>query len=321
MNMGTSPSKRTVLIGSEGIAGNRWLAFGLLGLISVGLAEESGPVPAQNEAAWELPAGVKRISVNGYPMAYAERGKGRAVVFVHGALTDYRYWEPQFLSLSAHQRVVALSLRHHFPERWDGKKGDYSVGTHLEDLAFFIEALGVGPVDLVGHSRGGVVAAMLAGKRPDLVRRLVLAEPAIFSLLPVPSGPDPRVAGVKQLNERLANGDIEGALEFFVDSVNVPGTWKSRPESARQLARDNVWTISRQATDVESIGRGGVAALKMPVLLIGGEKSSPMFGGILQAAQRALPDARRVTLPNAGHQVSRDNAVAFDQALWEFLKR
>ena len=149
------------------------------------------------------------------------------MVFVHGALTDYRSWAPQLLSLSAHQRVVALSLRHHFPERWDGKKGDYSVGTHMEDLALFIEALGVGPVDLVGHSRGGVVAAMLAGKRPDLVRRLVLAEPATFSLLPVPSGPDPRAAGVKQLNERLANVDMEGALEFFVDSVNAPGPWKS----------------------------------------------------------------------------------------------
>ena len=321
MNNGARPSERTIPPRSGGNAGHRWLAFGLFGLIAVGIAAEPGAVPVQREPTGEVPAGVKGISVNGYPMAYVERGKGLAVVFVHGALTDYRYWEPQLVSLSANRRMVSLSLRHHFPERWDGKKGDYSVGTHAEDLEVFIQAMGIGPVDLIGHSRGGAVAAMMAGKRPDLVRSLVLAEPAILSLLPAPTGPDPRVAGIKQLNQRLANGDIEGALECFVDSVNTPGTWKSRPEGARQLARDNAWTISRQATDAESIGREGMAALKMPVLLIGGEKSSPMFAGILDAAQRALPGARRVTLPSAGHQISRDNPTAFDQAIMEFLNR
>ena len=90
-------------------------------------------------------------------------------------------------------------------------------------------------------------------------------------------------------------------------------------EAVRQAARDNAWTISRQATDTESIGAEGVASLKMPVLLIGGEKSSRMFGAILDAAQKSLPTARRVTLPNAGHVVSLSNQEAFDRAVSEFI--
>jgi pimeloyl-ACP methyl ester carboxylesterase len=218
-------------------------------------------------------------------------------------------------------RVIAVSLRHHFPEHWDGKSGDYSIKTHAEDLVQFIKGLDCGPVDLVGHSRGGVVATMTASTHPELVRRLVLAEPAILSLLPKEAGNEARMAQVKHLNERFANNDTEGALEFFIDSVNTPGTWKSRPEPFRQVARDNVWTISRQATDIESMGVAGVASLKMPVFLIGGEKSPRMFTGILDALNMALPTATRETLPDAGHLLSRDNQAAFDRALSGFLSK
>lgn len=301
------------------IFGTRLPALLLMASLTVSVAQEKAVDAPSVGAAWAIPVGVKTLSVNGYPMAYVERGTGPVVVFVHGALCDYRFWEPQVVSLSARMRVVSLSLRHHFPERWDGDGSDYSIKIHAEDIARFVEGLGSGPVDLVGHSRGGAVAAMLAQTRPELVRRLVLAEPGILSLLPAPGADDPRVAAVKQLGERFKKGDIEGALEFFLDGVNAPGTWKSRPEAVRQAARDNARTISRQAADTESIGAEGVASLKMPVLLIGGEKSSRMFGAILDAAQKSLPTARRVTLPNAGHVVSLSNQEAFDRALSEFL--
>ena len=295
----------------------RILACTLVGFHSTLIAEET----ARNDS-WDLPTGVKSLPVRGYPMAYAESGKGPTVILVHGALADYRYWGPELVSLSSHLRIVAVSLRHHFPERWDGKGGDYSITTHAADLARFIEGLDCGPVDLVGHSRGGAVAAMTAMKRPELVRRLVLAEPAILSLLPkAADGNEERMAQIKHLNERFENGDTEGALEFFIDGVNAPGTWKSRPEPFRQIARDNVWTISRQTTDIESMGVTGVASLKMPVLLIGGEKSPRMFTGILDALNKALPSATRETLPDAGHQVSHDNQAAFDRALTGFLSK
>ena len=117
------------------------------------IANVKSPSPA-----WSLPAGVKTLPVNGYPMAYFERGSGSTVVLVHGALNDYRYWMPQISSLSPRYRIIAVSLRHYYPERWDGKGDDFSLKMHAEDVAAFIERLGAGPVYLVAHSRGGSVA-------------------------------------------------------------------------------------------------------------------------------------------------------------------
>ena len=77
--------------------------------------------------------------------------------------------------------------------------------------------------------------------------------------------------------------------------------------------------VSRQAADGASIGAEGLASLKMPVLLIGGENGPRIFAAMLGAAQKALPSAQRVTIPGAGHHVSRESAEAFARAVETFL--
>ncbi len=115
--------------------------------------------------------------VNGYDLAYIEVGEGPPLVCVHGTLGDFRVWSPVLGPLSRRHRVISLSLRHFFPEHWDGAGADYTIAQHVADIIAFIEASGAGPVDLMGHSRGGHLAFRVAQQRPDLLRRLVLAEP------------------------------------------------------------------------------------------------------------------------------------------------
>lgn len=274
--------------------------------------------------AWNLPDGVKTLAANGYPMSYLARGSGPTIVLVHGSLSDYRYWTSQISSLSAHYRVIAVSLRHYYPERWDGKGDDFSIKTHAEDLAAFIELLGGGPVYLVGHSRGGSVALGATKIRPDLVKKLVLMEPGVTALLPKPSGPakpDPRQARAKATAAYFAKGDIEGGLEYFVDDVNGPGAWKRRSEEVRQFNRDNAWTALPMATDSDTVACEDLRKMTMPVLLVGSEKGPEWLKTILNEAEKCLPSVRRVTIPKAAHQMNRDNPAAFDQALVEFLSR
>ena len=115
--------------------------------------------------------------VNGYDIAYITMGEGASLVCVHGTLGDFRVWCPVIGPLSQRHWVVSLSLRHFFPERWDGAGADYTIDQHVADVIGFIEALGKAPVNLMGHSRGGHIAFRVAQQRPDLLRRLVLAEP------------------------------------------------------------------------------------------------------------------------------------------------
>ena len=109
------------------------------------------------------------MPVNGYPMAYWDAGQGPTIVFVHGILSDARLWFLQIdpppnvpvVPLSRKYRTVAISLRHHSPEPWNGKESDYSAAQHTADLIEFIRQLR-GPVHLVGWSRGGRIAIDVA---------------------------------------------------------------------------------------------------------------------------------------------------------------
>ena len=73
--------------------------------------------------------------------------------------------------------MIAPSLRHFFPDHWDGVGETYSTAQHVDDVIAFIEKLDTRPVDLMGHSRGGNICFRVAQRRPDLLRKLILAEP------------------------------------------------------------------------------------------------------------------------------------------------
>ncbi len=293
------------------------------GLLSVLLAASvAGGCQTVQRPDWALPEGVKTIQANGYPMAYVERGSGPIVVFVHGATLDYRYWTPQLESLSSRYRVISVSLRHYYPEPWKGQ-GELSLRLHGEDVAAFIERLGE-PVHLVGHSRGGPVALAVAHARPQLIKRLVLMDPALFALLPSQSGAAAdgvRIRRAKATEGYFKAGDMEGGLRFFFEDINGPGAWSKLPENQRAIRWDNAWTIVGQLGDAEFLSCGDVGRLKMPVLILGGEHSPKLFKNVGEALRQCLPSASALTIPKAGHQMNQHNPRAFNAALADFLSR
>ena len=277
-------------------------------------------LPAQ--APWALPEGVATTEVNGYPMAYVEGGAGQTVVLVHGSLSDYRYWEPQVSAPFPGFRLVAVSLRHFYPEPWDGKDADFSIQQHADDVIAFIERLDAGPVHLVAWSRGGGVALGAAKQRPDLIRKLVLMEPVIACLAPQPAEPgkpDPAIERLKAVGAHYEKGDIDGGLEYFVDQINGPGAWKARTQEQRVLALDNAWTLARQVTDTDAVTPDDLRQMRMPVLLIGGERGPQFLAQTMEAAETHFPSAGRTTIPNAGHRMNLDNPAEFNRTLLEFL--
>ncbi|HYC46067.1 MAG TPA: alpha/beta fold hydrolase [Burkholderiales bacterium] len=270
---------------------------------------------------WPLPEGVKSVEIDGYPLAYVEAGSGPPVVLVHGSLNDFRTWRPQMSALSMHFRVIAPSLRHYYPEPWKGE-GEFSLQRHAKDVTAFIEKLGVGPVRLVGWSRGGYVAADVAIARPDLVTKLVLMDPGLNALIAtMPGAPkaDVRAERAAAARAYFDRADMEGGLRFFFNDISGAGAWDRLPEEQRQLRRDNAWTIVGKPGDTESITREQFSTLSMPVLLMQGEESPPAFKRIHAAALECIPAARRVDIPRAGHQMHQANPDATSRELIAFL--
>jgi esterase len=273
-------------------------------------------------APWALPPGVKTLEVNGYPMAFLESGTGEPVVLVHGSGADYRTWRRQVESPPRGFRLIAISLRHYYPERWDGKGDKFSEDQHVEDLGRFIETLAVGPVFLVAHSSGGRVAVRTAQKRPMLVKKLVLMEGLFNALLPESASEDgePQIGAVrKAVRARFEQGDIDGGLELWVDR-DTPGTWARRGEEDRQRSRDNAWILIARESG-KPVTCADLGGLKMPVLLLQGEKTPRRYASIVDATHKCLPSAERATIPDAGHAMHAMNPAGFEKMLVQFLSK
>ncbi|MEA2759051.1 MAG: hypothetical protein QOH65_1664 [Methylobacteriaceae bacterium] len=188
------------------------------------------------------------LRVNGYDMAYVEAGQGEPVVLVHGSLCDYRYWTLQMPAFTAGFRTISVSLRHYYPERWNGAGDDFNISQHMQDIVALIDAKKIAPAHVVGHSRGGHIAFRIAQNYPDRVRKLVLSEPGGAldpALSPHAEEVSKRFAPGSfqtQAVERIRAGDVEGGLQLFVDAVSGPGAWERTPEIGKQFTRDNATT-------------------------------------------------------------------------------
>jgi pimeloyl-ACP methyl ester carboxylesterase len=267
------------------------------------------------------------LRVNGYDMAYVEAGEGEPVVLVHGSLCDYRYWTLQMPAFSTAFRTISLSLRHFYPERWNGDGDAFNIRQHMEDAVAFIDAKKIAPAHVVGHSRGGHIAFRIAQNYPDRVRKLVLSEPG-GALDPALSPHAEEVskhfqpgAFQTQAVERIRAGDIDGGLQAFVDAVSGPGAWERTPEIGKQFTRDNAMTLLGQVHEArEPFTREAALAIKAPTLLVLGGDSPPMMGQIVEALASAIPNAQRVTIPGATHTMNVIKPAAYNEAVLSFLR-
>ncbi len=101
-------------------------------------------------------------------------GAGPPAVLVHGLAGQAGEWDGTAAWLGRTHRVVAPDARGH--GRSERRPGDVSRAAFVDDLAHWIELLGLAPAVVIGQSLGGHTAFLLAARRPELVRALVVAE-------------------------------------------------------------------------------------------------------------------------------------------------
>lgn len=270
-------------------------------------------------------ASPQRIKVNGVELSYTDEGRGEPLLFVHGALGDYRSWERISPAYTPRFRVISYSLRGHFP----GTQADDAFATaqeHAGDLVALLEALRLGRAHVVGQSFGGAVALVAAWQQPELVNRLVLAEPSLFSLLSgMPEGPaliGEFLAGADGVLARLDAGEQRRAVEEFIDLVIAPGFFAKLPADVQARMLDNAHTLApvlRARRHVAPFRPEHAQQVRTPTLLLGGEWSRPIFLQTLAQLQWYLADVRTEILPRTTHALSLENPDAFNAAVRSFL--
>lgn len=269
---------------------------------------------------------MQTITVNGYGMAYLEIGSGPPLVLVHGTLGDFRTWNTVLGPLSKKHRVIAVSLRHFFPEHWDGEGSDYKMAQHVSDVIGFIEQVTPRPVDLLGHSRGGHIGFRVAEQRPDLLRRLVLAEPGgdlDASLLEPgapPPPPMPLSLAMPTVLQNIRGGKIDDALKTFVDGIDGEGAWARLTAVAKQQLRDNVFTLLGQVGEQRKpFTRAQAQSIRTPTLFIGGGNTTGNLALVHRVLAQHVAGSQTAMIDGAKHWMFDDAPVEFSEAVTAFL--
>ena len=273
--------------------------------------------------------------VNSVFLSYEEQGAGQPVIFVHGALSDLRVWDPvrdelaQRTEIASRFRLIAYTQRYYGTCRWSDDGARFSVATHADDLAKLIAPLATKPVHLVGTSYGGLVAATAAVRNPGLVRSLVLYEPALISLLPQESEDGraaraDRAAFMEPVMSALKIGNTVRAARAMYEAVNqlLPGGFDHEPHAVQTRVLDNARTLPLllAALAASDITCELLKDFPCPTLVMRGERSQAYYILINEAIGRCMPWARQVVLKNANHGAPHRNPDAFAAAVFEFLR-
>jgi len=135
-------------------------------------------------AAWN--ASRRFVSTRFGSIAYAERGSGRAALFLHGFPLNSFQWRGAFDRLSRYRRCVAPdSLGLGYTQVAEGVS--VTPATQVQMLVALLDKLGIGTVDLVANDSGGAVAQLFLTRHPDRVRTVLLTNCDVETNCPPPA--------------------------------------------------------------------------------------------------------------------------------------
>lgn len=267
------------------------------------------------------------VEANGVETYYEDYGEGRPLVVLHGAFADHQVWAEQLRPLSDEYRVIPYDLRGH------GKTGEsdrdaYIVKMYADELAAFVDALGLERPVVLGHSLGGMVGYAFAEEYPDKLSALITVgakTPKTFStsesLYMLAST---RILLPAMGNERLVNGLVwlQGKLLGDESTADVDGLQQLREAHDCDVPDLSVSERSKIAQAARKYtGSGWSRSLSdTPVLMLYGE-NEPFIEPHADYLSRSFDDCRTAEIPDASHNSQVDNPEFIRTRVREFLER
>jgi pimeloyl-ACP methyl ester carboxylesterase len=268
----------------------------------------------------------RTVDVGGTPFAYREVGAatGTPLVLLHHFTAVLDDWDPAVVDgLAAERRVILVDLR---GVGASGGTAPDSVEAMAADAVAFVEALGLATVDLLGYSLGGMVAQEVVQRRPDLVRRIVLAGTS-------PAGDAGPADTFAVLQNAMQNATAEGKhpkhFLFFSPTATSQAAGDAFLARLDQRTQDRDTAATNEAIGAQvtalakwerSSSSVGLAAVRQPVLVVNGDDDTmiPTISSFNLARQ--LPNAELSIYPGSGHGALFQHHDLFVQQVLDFLR-
>jgi proline iminopeptidase len=323
-------------------------ASALVFCVSVSASAQSSPAP-QAPVIYQQQSGF--VDANGVLIYYVEFGRGAPLVILHGGPgADHTYFLPWLLPLARTHRLIFIDERGSGQSERLEDASKYTIENMADDVEAVRVALGLGKIDLLGHSCGGVLAEAYALKYQQHLNHLILN--STFS-------------STREMNEALARekaqmppeklarlNELEAAGLYGKGAIwqhgrypaeyetlawgdgYFPFLFGARPDPAYDPAKGNEptnWTLYREmwGSDGEFVIDGNLKAvewvdrlhtIQVPTLILVGDhdESDPIMS---KEMHEKIAGSKLVIFPNAGHMNFIDQPDMWQKAVIGFLAR
>ena len=265
-------------------------------------------------------------------LAYVDEGKGKeTILMIHGLGSYLPAWKKNISELSKYYRVIAVDL----PGYGKSSKLPHSglMSFYAGVIAEFIQKMDLGPVNLAGHSMGGQISMVLALEKPELVKRLILVDPAGFEAF---------TAGQRNWFKDVMTPNLVRLTTVDAIETNLASNFYRMPDDARFMIEDRI--AMRDASDFEAyclaVARSvhgmveepvleKLTRIKMPTLIFFGENDmlipnrylNPGFTSkIANTGAGLIKGSKLVMVPKCGHFMMFEKPDVFNTETRSFIQ-
>ncbi len=243
-----------------------------------------------------LPAYPRQFTAGG--AAYIERGAGEPLVLIHGVGMRLEAWWPQIESLSTTHRVIAVDMPGH------GESAALPAGSQLPDfvgwLGRFLDDMGLGPVNLAGHSMGALIAGGAAVSFGPRIRRVALLN-GVYR-----RDAEAKAAVLARAASIASQGiDIEGPLQrwFGDDAVSVAARALTE-HCLRQMDVSAYCTAYTAFANGDETYADGLSQVSCPALFLTGSGDPNSTALMAQDMAALVRNGRALAIEGHRHMVN-----------------
>lgn len=263
---------------------------------------------------------LRQIRLGTIDLQVCDEGAGPPLLLLHGFPLDHTMWRAQLDGLRDVARVLAVDLR-----GFGGSGGELgqvlAMETMADDCAALLDALEIStPIGLCGLSMGGYVAWQFWARHPERLSRLVLCDTRA-------AADSPETArGRLQMAERALREGTSFLVETMSERLFAPTTVQEQPHvvaaTREVMSRTPPATVAAalrgMAQRPAMVSRLG--EIRVPALVVCGEADVISPASEMRELAQAMPHARFVAIPRAGHMAPLEQPAAVNAAIGEFLR-
>jgi pimeloyl-ACP methyl ester carboxylesterase len=269
---------------------------------------------------------------NNVTLAYSDEGQGKeTIIFVHGLGSYIPAWDKNIAELSKNYRCIAVDL----PGYGKSSKNPHSglMSFYADVIIEFINEMGFKQVNIAGHSMGGQISMLIALHKPEIVKSLILVDPAGFEAFH---------PGQRQWFKDVMSMNLVKLTPLEAIETNLATNFYNMPKDAQFMITDRA--AMRTASDFDnycytvSVSVAGMVnepvidkleQISQPTLIFFGENDNLIPNRYLNPGRTVdiakfgaskIKNSKLVMVPKCGHFMMFEKYETFNREVSEFLK-